>query len=70
MTSSKQINYQVVFSLCQINNISKGGYFGELALLTNKPRAATVRAVGNVKLACKKDPFYFYMLFYHLSIFY
>ncbi|CAL8103240.1 unnamed protein product [Orchesella dallaii] len=35
----------------EINRIIKGGYFGELALLTKKPRAATVYAVGNVKLA-------------------
>ncbi|ODM93013.1 cAMP-dependent protein kinase type II regulatory subunit [Orchesella cincta] len=35
----------------EINRTSKGGYFGELALLTKKPRAATVIAAGNVKLA-------------------
>jgi len=35
----------------EVNRISKGGYFGELALLTKKPRAATVYAEGNVKTA-------------------
>ena len=35
----------------ELTRSSKGGYFGELALLTSKPRAATVIAVGNVKLA-------------------
>jgi cAMP-dependent protein kinase regulator len=37
----------------QINRISKGGYFGELALVTHKPRAASAYAVGNIKLACE-----------------
>jgi cAMP-dependent protein kinase regulator len=35
----------------EINRISKGGYFGELALVTHKPRAASAYAVGNIKLA-------------------
>jgi len=35
----------------ELTRTSKGGYFGELALLTSKPRAATVIADGNVKLA-------------------
>lgn len=35
----------------EINRISKGGYFGELALVTHKPRAASAYAVGNMKLA-------------------
>ncbi|KAL0279347.1 UNVERIFIED_CONTAM: hypothetical protein PYX00_000930 [Menopon gallinae] len=35
----------------EINRIQKGGYFGELALVTHKPRAASAYAVGDVKLA-------------------
>ncbi|CAG9764139.1 unnamed protein product [Ceutorhynchus assimilis] len=37
----------------EINRIGKGGYFGELALVTHRPRAASVFAAGDVKLACK-----------------
>jgi len=33
--------------------IKKGGYFGELALVTHKPRAATARASGRARVACK-----------------
>jgi len=35
----------------EVSRVSKGGYFGELALVTHKPRAASVFAVDNVKLA-------------------
>uniref|UniRef100_A0A8D8RHC7 cAMP-dependent protein kinase type II regulatory subunit n=1 Tax=Cacopsylla melanoneura TaxID=428564 RepID=A0A8D8RHC7_9HEMI len=35
----------------EIKKVDKGGYFGELALVTHKPRAASVYAYGNVKLA-------------------
>ncbi|XP_076010070.1 protein kinase, cAMP-dependent, regulatory, type II, alpha A [Genypterus blacodes] len=34
----------------EITRCSRGHYFGELALVTNKPRAASAYAVGNVKL--------------------
>lgn len=37
----------------EINRIAKGGYFGELALVTHRPRAASAFADGDVKLACK-----------------
>lgn len=37
----------------EINRIGKGGYFGELALVTHRPRAASAFALGDVKLACK-----------------
>ncbi|XP_060912619.1 protein kinase, cAMP-dependent, regulatory, type II, alpha A isoform X1 [Labrus mixtus] len=33
----------------EITRCSRGHYFGELALVTNKPRAASAYAVGNVK---------------------
>lgn len=35
----------------EVSRVGKGGYFGELALLTKKPRAASVYASGVVKLA-------------------
>ena len=33
----------------EISRCSRGQYFGELALVTNKPRAASAYAVGDVK---------------------
>ena len=45
-----------------MNRINKGGYFGELALVTHKPRAASAYAVGDVKLACE-----YYIIFLNLS---
>ena len=33
----------------EITRCSRGQYFGELALVTNKPRAASAYAVGDVK---------------------
>ncbi|KAI5710245.1 hypothetical protein M8J75_006973 [Diaphorina citri] len=35
----------------EIKKVDKGGYFGELALVTHKPRAASVYAYDKVKLA-------------------
>lgn len=35
----------------EINRVGKGGYFGELALVTHRPRAASVFCDGDVKLA-------------------
>lgn len=37
----------------EISKLEKGQYFGELALVTHKPRAASVYAQSNVKVACK-----------------
>lgn len=42
--ASQQDNPEVEVARC-----SKGQYFGELALVTNKPRAASVYAVGDTK---------------------
>ena len=39
----------------EIARCHKGQYFGELALVTNKPRAASAYAVGDVKCLGKKD---------------
>ncbi|KAL4225869.1 cAMP-dependent protein kinase type II-beta regulatory subunit [Mactra antiquata] len=35
----------------EVKRCTKGMYFGELALLTHKPRAATVYSVGKTRLA-------------------
>lgn len=42
--AAQQDNPEVEVARC-----SKGQYFGELALVTNKPRAASVYAVGDTK---------------------
>lgn len=41
----------------EISKLEKGQYFGELALVTHKPRAASVYAQSNVKVACKSIVF-------------
>jgi CRP-like cAMP-binding protein len=42
----------------EVGKMERGQFFGERALLTNEPRAATVRAVGPVKVAMMaKDAF-------------
>lgn len=53
------IFYLILFTrFLQVNQIEKGGYFGELALVTHKGRAASVFAVGKVKLACMYDIYF------------
>lgn len=37
----------------EISRLVKGSYFGELALVTHRPRAASAYAEDNVKIACK-----------------
>uniref|UniRef100_A0A8D3AFF6 cAMP-dependent protein kinase type II-alpha regulatory subunit n=1 Tax=Scophthalmus maximus TaxID=52904 RepID=A0A8D3AFF6_SCOMX len=39
----------------EITRCTRGHYFGELALVTNKPRAASAYAVGNVKCVGKTE---------------
>lgn len=36
-----------------ISDLVKGQYFGELALVTHRPRAASAYAASEVKVACK-----------------
>lgn len=37
----------------EISKLEKGQYFGELALVTHRPRAASAYAQNNVKVACE-----------------
>jgi cAMP-dependent protein kinase regulator len=37
----------------EISKLVKGEYFGELALVTHRPRAASAYAQDTVKVACK-----------------
>lgn len=37
----------------EISVLGKGQYFGELALVTHRPRAASAYASENVKVACE-----------------
>ena len=39
--------------LMQVNAIQDGGYFGELGLMNNRPRATSIVANGSVRVACK-----------------
>lgn len=46
----------------EISKLGKGEYFGELALVTHRPRAASVYANSDVKVACKLILNYFHVL--------
>jgi cAMP-dependent protein kinase regulator len=37
----------------EISKLEKGQYFGELALVTHRPRAASAYAQNTVKVACE-----------------
>lgn len=57
--AGQQDNTEVEVARC-----SRGQYFGELALVTNKPRAASVYAVGETKcLGTLKTKVFFLSLF-------
>lgn len=47
----------------EINRITKGGYFGELALVTHRPRAASAFCDGEVKCACEYKLMYVFLSF-------
>lgn len=55
----------------EINRIIKGGYFGELALVTHRPRAASAFCDGDVRCACKSVVFcsIFFCLFANRMVF-
>lgn len=42
----------------EISVLGKGAYFGELALVTHRPRAASAYASENIKVACKSENLY------------
>lgn len=50
----------------EISVLSKGAYFGELALVTHRPRAASAYASENIKVACKSVNLYLYTVFVYL----
>ncbi len=57
--AGQQDNTEVEVARC-----SRGQYFGELALVTNKPRAASVYAVGETKcLGMLKTSMFFFLCF-------
>ena len=39
----------------KVNEVKQGGYFGELGLMTHQPRATSIVAQGDVRLACKNN---------------
>lgn len=43
----------------EVSKLTSGSYFGELALITHKPRAANVYADTDVKVACEYYTFHF-----------
>lgn len=47
----------------EVNQVTKGSYFGELALVTHRPRAASAYCVGPVRLACKLFTYRFDFIF-------
>lgn len=49
----------------EISRLEKGAYFGELALVTHRPRAASAYALDHVKVACK----YYYFKKLHIVIY-
>ena len=51
LVTLKLVQSTRVFS--QVNSVEVGGYFGELGLINNKPRIASIVALGDVKVACK-----------------
>ena len=54
----KEGNAKCLIDDKEVANLSAGSYFGEIALMTSKPRQATVRAIGTLKvLALDKATF-------------
>lgn len=56
----------------EISKLEKGQYFGELALVTHRPRAASAYAQNHVKVACESEQklpklFYEYFIFLFVS---
>lgn len=47
----------------EISQLGTGQYFGELALVTHRPRAASAYALENCKVACKFEINYFSTIF-------
>ena len=50
---SEEISSVSLSSPCQVNELQPGKYFGELGLVNNAPRQATVMARDDVRVACE-----------------
>lgn len=50
----------------EISQLGTGQYFGELALVTHRPRAASAYALENCKVACKFAISLFYFEYFFL----